>query len=341
MRKWITTALTKVSEFASRAAASLNSAPVAGDSGFAHRLTRKKQLWFVADIPLFIDDVGVRQLYDALSRPEFETVSKSTSGNWSKAHQQAEDTTLAADAGLAPFLKVSGSAKSSTSNVNTVGGASAVEQEANRTAEMRIEKLISFYVTYFPERVLWTSVDLPSLEDLNAKSIDWKDVDDLLGQPAPRPLIVLDLKPGSKLLPMMAETADGSLKKLYDAYRCKLSGDGITLPDYPRDKDPDYDFKSTSYWREWDSAFASNAAMTSVEECTSGRSRIDWIDYRLIGKLSADEIRALHLHLCPRGRYSTGTFAYQMIRRGYKYGLRIVGTLKKGEDINVLAVYEV
>ncbi len=35
-------------------------------------------------------------------------------------------------------------------------------------------------------------------------------------------------------------------------------------------------------------------------------------------------------------RHDTGVFAYNFVPRGFNYGLRIVGTLKSGPDVNVL-----
>lgn len=74
-----------------------------------------------------------------------------------------------------------------------------------------------------------------------------------------------------------------------------------------------------------------------VEEGFSQGDRIDWIDYRL--KISTRDA-PLHLHLSANGDFSTGTFAYNFVRRGHKLGLRLVGLLKAGGDINVLAIYE-
>ena len=48
----------------------------------------------------------------------------------------------------------------------------------------------------------------------------------------------------------------------------------------------------------------------------------------------------LHLHVCPHGKSDTGTLAYNLIKRGFKHGLRIVGTLELEPDMNVLAIYE-
>jgi hypothetical protein len=42
-----------------------------------------------------------------------------------------------------------------------------------------------------------------------------------------------------------------------------------------------------------------------------------------------------------RGDYDTGVFAYNFIRRGERYGLRIVGSLKSKPALNVLAAYEI
>ena len=48
----------------------------------------------------------------------------------------------------------------------------------------------------------------------------------------------------------------------------------------------------------------------------------------------------LHLHVAARGDYDTGVFAYGIIRRGERFGLRIVGSLKSQPALNVLAIYE-
>ena len=48
----------------------------------------------------------------------------------------------------------------------------------------------------------------------------------------------------------------------------------------------------------------------------------------------------MHLHIEVAGKYSTGTFAYRLIRRGQGHGMRIVGSMRDGPDVNVLALYE-
>jgi hypothetical protein len=65
-----------------------------------------------------------------------------------------------------------------------------------------------------------------------------------------------------------------------------------------------------------------------------GRPR--WIDYRMAFGTGQD----LHLHVVARGDYDTSVFAYGIIRRGERFGLRIVGSLKSQPALNVLAIYE-
>jgi hypothetical protein len=47
-----------------------------------------------------------------------------------------------------------------------------------------------------------------------------------------------------------------------------------------------------------------------------------------------------HLDVSARGDYDTGIFAYNFIRGGERYGLRIVCRLKSQPALNVLAAYE-
>jgi hypothetical protein len=73
-----------------------------------------------------------------------------------------------------------------------------------------------------------------------------------------------------------------------------------------------------------------------VEEAVGGSGRPRWIDYRMTFSTGED----LNLHLVAYGDYDTGVFAYNLIRRGWRFGLRIVGSLKSQPALNVLAIYE-
>jgi hypothetical protein len=79
-----------------------------------------------------------------------------------------------------------------------------------------------------------------------------------------------------------------------------------------------------------------NAAEVKSLE-SGGRPR--WIDYRVPIE-GADTPHTIHLHVVAHGEFDTGVFAYNLVKRGWKHGLRVVGTLKSEPDVNVLAIYE-
>ena len=85
------------------------------------------------------------------------------------------------------------------------------------------------------------------------------------------------------------------------------------------------------------SFFESKEAMLVIEDASTSHGRINWIDFRLPLSESGD---TLHLHITPAGSTDAGVFGYNFVRRGYKHGIRLVGTLKAGLDMNVLAIYD-
>jgi hypothetical protein len=91
------------------------------------------------------------------------------------------------------------------------------------------------------------------------------------------------------------------------------------------------------YWASFDNRFDARKAMAVIEEAACENARISWIDFRL--PLS-EEGDTLHLHICANGKYDAGVFGYNFVTRGFKHGLRLVGTLKSEPDMNVLAIYE-
>lgn len=307
--------------------------PHSAPEAFKNRLAKWQQLWFVVDIPLFIDSQAVEKLYDALSRPEFETKSRRLSSTKTKSNEFQDDLTLTGEIGLAPFMKASTSAKFGQKRNTSDSHTNDLNQEANHSTEMRFEKIINFYARNYPDRVFWVKNDLSEVNDTNGQLLTWQNVSDLIPAPAPRPLIVFDLPKGSKLIPMAAENVKGELKEIYKEYINKLPN-GNQIPPY--NSTPG---NPNIYWEKLEELFDPIIAMRSIEESTNDGNRIDWLDYRLISK-SGNTVIPIHLHLVPKGEYNTGTFAYQTVRRGFKHGIKIVGTLKQGEDVNVLAIYE-
>jgi hypothetical protein len=46
------------------------------------------------------------------------------------------------------------------------------------------------------------------------------------------------------------------------------------------------------------------------------------------------------MHVQGRGEFATGTFAYNLVKRGFRHGLRVVGTMKSEPGMNALAIFE-
>ena len=99
--------------------------------------------------------------------------------------------------------------------------------------------------------------------------------------------------------------------------------------------------KKAERWKELIGRFKAPVAMKVLEAAGKDHngSRFEWIDFRMAWGEGGTP-SPLHLHVCPRGQYSMGTFAHAFVRRGQSNGVRILGTLKTGGDINVLAIYE-
>jgi len=77
-------------------------------------------------------------------------------------------------------------------------------------------------------------------------------------------------------------------------------------------------------------------AVKVVEDVIGDGGRPRWIDYRMAFGTG----QVMHLQMVARGDYDTGVFADNIIRRGERYGLRIVGSLKSQPSLNVLAIYK-
>ncbi len=314
------------------------------EGGIAARVRALKEFWFVADTPLYIDADLVSALFDSVFRPEFEVASRTLSKGVSKSEEDAFELALGGEASVPTVFKLSATGKAAEKRGASITEAASTVEQAVNSPGTRLEKLLNVYVYSYPERILWIKADLVSGADFRMPDVtlSWKEIEALLDTPGIRPIVVLDLAPGTKALPMFAELTNGQDVELYKHFKEQLPETSReSVPVYPTVGAPDYQHKAKEYWRAFHSVFDSAVAMRTVEKSTKGGSaRIDWIDFRLVGFTPDDTVVPIHMHISPKGRYSTGTFAYQLIRRSEKYGIRVIGTLKKGADINVLAIYE-
>lgn len=305
------------------------------DKEYEARQKRLGNLWFLIDIPLFIDTVGVGQLFDAMVRPEWRKISRQrTEGEVDTAGLTAKGG-ISGGADIPLFLTAKVKLGLEGQLTNQTSESLAVSEESNRSPEMNLEKIVNYYVADFPQRLLYVKDDLETLEDLDGNTYSWTSVDTLFQKPGIRPLVVLDLPEGVKLMPMFAETVEGEDVALYKML-VEALGIKRTMPPPGDRTKPDYNEKQTLHWDAYARAFDSEIAMEVVE---SARARLHWIDYRVCAK-DVYGVSPLHINILARGEYANGTFAYKFVRRANHVGIRIIGTLKRDKDVNVLGIYE-
>ena len=304
-------------------------------------------LKWLADAPLFIDEAQINALHDATLRPESEQeyVEIVATDKFLKKL----DLKIGADGelGLPGFLTtfipgLSAKAKVKTEACGvaetTKGSEHRIRLQAIHNPQRKLQELVLHYASNQTERLHFVS---PS----ELSKTDWRDPKEITK--APRMLVFLDLpsleeaKGGSDasasiIIPTAAEFSDGTIKQIYaDLQKLLL----IDL-NYPSGKGQDIDTlrsERKDYWKKFTDAFNDSKAMAAVEDAAKELGRLRWIDYRLRLSTGGD---TLHLHCCPAEKYDTGVFAYNLIKRGHKHGLRIIGTLKSEPDLNVLAIYE-
>lgn len=201
----------------------------------------------------------------------------------------------------------------------------------------RLLVLLTFhYLINHSERIYFVST--PSVRG-------WREAEII--SKVPRALVFLSLPsldeaktlklPATKLIPMAAEFTNGKIETLYD----KLANEeGEKPPIYKNSEESPEKLTGgrREYWQWFNKAFDPAQAVRVIEKAVGDNgARIRWVDYRLP---VTEDGETLHLHISPAGNYDTGTFAYSLIKRAYKHGLRLVGMLKSGPGMNVLAVYE-
>jgi hypothetical protein len=320
------------------------SAPLAG-AGAPVKADDILKLAWLADAPMFIDTEQVAAFYDAVVRPEAE--QRKITLSLKALHSQK--TTLAGEAkttiSLAEWLttvfpgldaSIEGKVQRSAETAQGREETRTIELHAINSPQRQLVQLALHYVLQLPNRIkIVSDPSEPSWYEANF-------IDAL-----PRALVFLDLPPGTAFIPMAVELSDGQVVTIYDE-AAKAFTRGKSNPN-PR---PDERALSgerlkealIKYWKWYAENFDSLDAVDTVEKRVGKGGRIRWIDYRLPlpdarGPL-LEEGKTVHLHVSGRGTYDTGVFAYNLIRRGYRHGLRLVGTVKSAPDINVLAIFE-
>lgn len=311
-----------------------------------HRLEALDRLWWLTDAPLFIDDELVRRFFDAIVRPEYERgpeTFRSSEKRYKEIKGQLEGKAQG-DLKLPEWLKpIDVSAQLSTK----LRADKRREDEQERsiqlipiwTAERQLEELVRYYFLNYPDKLVLVADDGEGLRGstLTVETLN-TDLSELAAD-APRPLVFLDLPSKTEVIPIAAEFADGHTCLIYEKLALALTTEkGGPIREYPEPSElssKNYKEQRRKYWNSFKEHFKSNKAMIAIENASKGHGRIEWIDFRV--PYQRDTI---HLHAVPAGNVSGGVFGYNFVRRGDRHGVRIVGTLKAGPDINILAIYE-
>jgi hypothetical protein len=304
------------------------------------------KLAWLADAPLYIDSDQVGRFYDAVVRPQVERGELKLTLTEERIRELKAKLGLEAsvEAGgllgevLSLFAKpsVKATAEGEAGQQTKDGKSTEITLKEIDTPQRQLEQLVLHYLLNRTGRIF-----LPT----NPAEAPWRD-QTVISQ-VPRGIVFLDLPgraeaditshPRTKLIPTAIEFADGTIDPVFR----KLKGPkGEEPPPFPEGAVPTTTAINEyhKYWQWFDENFSATRAMILVEEAAAAaKTRIRWIDYRVP---LTNEGHTLHLHVSPAGNYDTGVFAYNFIKRGYNHGLRIVGTLKSGPDVNVLAIYE-
>lgn len=302
------------------------------------------QLLWLVDAPMFIDERQVEAFYDAVVRPDYEGIDVTLAEN--KLSGVKFSGNVEASVAI-PWLgkgKVGGGAEAARSS--ELGQQRTLRQVSN--VYRHLLALALHYATKLEPRVLLASPGADKFLSGYGVNLDGNDGNELWSDSAyttglPRALAFFEFPECTAFIPVAMELESGQVKLLYDELENRLlRPEKTTAPKYPGSS-ADATMRD-DYWRWFAEKFrdselgADTKALQVVEEAAAGDS-IAWIAYRVpIG--AQGEETFLHLHVAGRGEYDTGTFAYNLIKRGFKHGMRMVGTLKSEPDMNVLAIFE-
>lgn len=284
-------------------------------------LTLTDWLPWLADAPLFLDEVQVRALYGSLFAAEDNSmpVGLKLPGPAVDMSSESEQVPGLALSSLLTLLFPS----LNLSDESKAGIGSEVQIWPTSSPNRQLLHLALHYACNLPDRVF-------AVDDGN---VGWPSADCIAA--SPRSLIVIDVKPGAALVPIAAESGGGRVDLILPQR--------ADAPRYPSGADAREDLASqrSAYWSWIVQHFDAHQAMIAVEDAaTAASTHFEWVDYRMALWQDRVPVGTAHLHLAGRGQYPTGTYAYNMIKRASKHGIRIVGLLKSEPDINVLAIFE-
>lgn len=288
------------------------------------------ELLWLLDAPLFIDSKQVEAFYDAILRPDYEQTSTTLFGGITTATSFGGKATVGA---ALPWFKAQ--AEMSVAETNTTQGGRDVTLTPISNAYRHLVALALHYATQpgYSQRLVIADPLHDRVHDAKGISLATTWLTPEYIRSAPRAIVFLDVPPGGKFIPAALELSNGEVRLLADELGRELGG--LLAEKYP--KSPASPAEEYKYYQWFSDNFDDRTALAVVERNVKDH-QVAWAAYNV--PLSQAGPTFMHLHMAGRGQYETGAFAYNFIVRGFKYGLRIVGTLKSGPDLNVLAVFE-
>lgn len=298
-----------------------------------------EQLLWLLDAPLFIDESQVNAFYDAVLRPDYERASITLSNSITK------DTTIGGTATVGANIPWLGKAEVEGS-VDHSSGRESGRNSSYTAVSNAYRHLLALALHYAAPPALQPRLIIVSTTDGGeSKAVDaaGKDVSNLwlhkeFVRALPRALVFLDLPPQTKLIPAALELTDFKVRVMADELATRLSKQVKEYPpDYPGSNAPEDD---KDRYFDWFHDHGNDRIALKVLEDTVNDKSVSWVDFNVRVQKPPTTGRYLHLHIAARGHYDTGVFAYNLITRAFNYGVRLVGTLKSGPDLNVLAVFD-
>lgn len=302
-----------------------------------------RSLAWLADAPLFIDQAQTASLYNAVARPEHETAKIVLSLKKSTQFEIGGKASVEGEIGVAnwlktvfPFLDAKAKVGGEASGSHTSGKDEANEIEL-RPIDTPQRQLVQLALHYF--------INLANRTQVVSAPFSKTWLEEAFITSLPRSLVFVEFPAQTAFVPMAVEIENGSVHPIYPELVNSFVGprDKTKVPTYPepaylKDNPTDLSAKRREYWTFFRDNFSSTLAMEAIEKkVLQAAGRIRWIDYRVP---LTDGMPCLHLTLSAEGKYDTGTFAYRLVKRGYKHGLRVVGTMKSEPAMNVLAIFE-
>ncbi len=283
-------------------------------------------LSWLADAPAFIDGLQVDAFYEAVVGPAFRTVELQLSAI--QTGQLEKSTGGRLNAGLSalfPWLKIDADVEARKVTTRGLQDGQSITLRPVDSPARQLAQLSLHYLVNQPDRICAVGHGAP-----------FPDADAIAA--SPRMIAFVDVPPGTKFLPQAAELNNGRVVTFFDPLIEKLKRNGGTLPvTYPESTTTEIGKRQRdAYWKWFIDNWNLSKAVEVMEDVIGAGGRPRWIGYRMVFANG----ETLHLDVNARGDYDTGVFAYNFIRRGERYGLRMVGSLKTQPALNVLAIYE-